>query len=160
MARAADDAIASQFEDYRFVTAVLAELDLDTGELHYINAGHPPPMLLRRGKAVASLAAGRRLPLGLRDPVHEVAALYLEPGDRLLFFSDGVTEARDSDGNEFGLGRLLDLAERHVAARLPVAETLRRLSHAVLEHQRGVLQDDATLLLVEWARDNHDRNVP
>jgi serine phosphatase RsbU (regulator of sigma subunit) len=109
---------------------------------------------------VTSLAAGRRLPLGIPGPAHEVAVEFLEPGDRLLFFSDGVTEARDSDGNEFGLARLLDLAERHVAARLPVAETLRRLSHAVLDHQRGVLQDDATLLLLEWTRDDPERNLP
>ncbi|MBY8854465.1 serine/threonine-protein phosphatase, partial [Saccharothrix sp. MB29] len=74
----------------------------------------------------------------------------LQPGDRVLFYSDGVTEARDPDGEQFGLDRLVDLIERHEAGGLPAAETLRRVVRAVLDHQDGRLQDDATLLLLEW----------
>ncbi|MGK5519943.1 PP2C family protein-serine/threonine phosphatase [Micromonospora sp. URMC 107] len=151
LARAVDAAIVAQWRDARFVTGVLAELDTGSGLLRYVNAGHPPPVLLRRGRAVQELAGGRRLPLGLPDDGGEVAQARLEPGDRLLLHTDGVTEARDPAGGMFGLSRLADLAERHIGSGLPAAETLRRLSHAVTEHQGGAHQDDATLMLVEWS---------
>jgi len=151
IAKAADQALASQFDDLRYTTAVLAELDLGQGGLRYLNAGHPATILLRRGKVVAALDDARRVPLGLADPSDEVAEHSLEPGDRLLFHTDGITDARDADREPFGVGRLVDLAERHAAAGLPAPETLRRLSHAVIEHQDGALLDDATLMIVEWA---------
>ncbi len=150
VAAAVDNELAEHFGDLRFVTGVMAELDLNTGALDYVNAGHPPPVLLRRGKAVGSLVGGRRLPLGLQDKVVTPARLSLEPGDTLLFYTDGAVEARDPEGRLFGVHRLIDLAERHARAGLPAAETLRRLSHAVVEHQKGEAQDDTTLMLVEW----------
>jgi serine phosphatase RsbU (regulator of sigma subunit) len=75
----------------------------------------------------------------------------LQPGDRLLLFSDGVIEARSEEGEFFGLERLLDLVTRQESNRQSPPETLRRLIVAVLEHQRHALQDDATVLLLEWA---------
>ncbi|MEU8298096.1 PP2C family protein-serine/threonine phosphatase [Micromonospora sp. NPDC048909] len=151
LARAVDAAILGQWRDARFVTAVLAEFDTGTGLLRYLNAGHPPPLLLRHGRTVQELTEGRRLPLGLPNDRIEVARTRLEPDDRLLLYTDGVTEARDVAGELFGLGRLADLAERHISSGLRTPETLRRLSHAVIEHQDGPLRDDTTLLLVEWS---------
>ena len=150
-ARAADVALVEQFPDSRFVTAVLAELDLRTGRLRYINAGHPAPLLLRRGRLVRELPHGRRMPLGVDDPLVEVAEEMLQPDDRLLLYTDGVTEARAVGGERFGLERLVGLVERHAGAGLPAPETLRRLAHAVLAHQAGPPADDATLMLVEWS---------
>jgi anti-anti-sigma factor len=152
VAAAADDAITGQFHDLRYATAILAELNLATGVLRYVNAGHPPAVLMRDGKVVASLDGAGRTPLGLPDQA-PVAEQHLQPGDRLLFYTDGITEARDAAGRFFGLSRLLDLAERHSAAGLPAPETLRRLAHAVLDHQQGRLDDDATLVIVEWSPD-------
>jgi hypothetical protein len=160
IARAADLAIAGQFPDVRFVTAVLAELDLITGAVRYLNAGHPPPVLLRGGKVVAALDGGRRMPLGLDDPAIEIAEAALEPGDQLLFYTDGFTEARDEHGEQFGLARLVDFAERHAAAGLPPAETVRRLSHHLIQHQNGNLTDDATLVLVSWSAVASRREMP
>ncbi|MGK5682140.1 PP2C family protein-serine/threonine phosphatase [Actinoplanes sp. URMC 104] len=150
-ARAADTAIAGQFRDSRFVTAVLARLDLETGELLYLNAGHPRPLVLRGGRAELELQQGRRLPLGLEDRVVEPAREQLLPDDRLLLYTDGVTEARTPGGDRFGLPRLVELVERNAEAGLPAPETLRRLSHAVLEHQGGPPADDATLVFMQWS---------
>ncbi|MGW6929681.1 PP2C family protein-serine/threonine phosphatase [Lentzea sp. NPDC054927] len=157
-AELADQAVRQQATEglnAPFATAVLADLDLATGALHYILAGHPPALLLRGGRMVKALNSPVHLPLGLghlatapRRLGHE----QLQAGDRILLHSDGVTEARDPRGEQFGVERLVDLTERHEAAGLPAPETLRRVSRAVLDHQRGQLQDDATLLLLEWSR--------
>jgi len=164
IARAADEAIAQQFPDFSFATAVLAELENEHGVLRYVNAGHPAPLLLRHGRAVLECDEGRRVPLGLASMMPEPVAVEpaeqaLEPGDRLLFYTDGVTEARNRDGEPFGLARLVDLAER-ISAELPAAETLRRLCHATLEFQPDQLGDDATLMLVEWSPDAVAQNLP
>lgn len=73
----------------------------------------------------------------------------LEPGDRLVLYTDGITEARVG-GNEFGLARFIDFLVRHHSDGLPVPETLRRLIRALLQHHDQQLQDDATILVCEW----------
>jgi sigma-B regulation protein RsbU (phosphoserine phosphatase) len=151
MARAADQVLLEQFTGTRFVTGLLAELDLDTGLLRYLNAGHPPALVLRRGKLVHLLEGGRRLPLGLHDASIQVAEEQLEPGDDLLFYTDGITEAHPPGGEQFGLERLVDLAERHALEEIPAPEKLRRLSQSVITHQNGPPTDDATLMLLEWS---------
>ncbi len=72
----------------------------------------------------------------------------LEPGDRLLLYTDGVVEARSADREFFGAHRLVDLVARQAAAGQPAPETMRRLMHAILAHQAGQLRDDATTMLV------------
>lgn len=67
-----------------------------------------------------------------------------------MFYTDGIAEARRAGNEEFGLARLTDFLIHHHAAGLPVPETLRRLIHAVLEHDDGHLQDGATVLFGEW----------
>jgi serine phosphatase RsbU (regulator of sigma subunit) len=79
-----------------------------------------------------------------------VAEEHLEPGDAVLFYSDGVIEARTARGEDFGIERLMSFVESAVASQMPASEITRRLSHAVLDHHGGALQDDATMLLVHW----------
>ncbi|PSK97744.1 stage II sporulation protein E [Murinocardiopsis flavida] len=141
----------------RFCTAVFAGLDLSSGTLSWANCGHPAPLLLRRQRLVhEALDRAPELPLGLdvlagtERTVHEFA---LEPGDQVLFYTDGVTEARDPEGDLFGLERFTDFIARASAAEEPAPETLRRLIHAILDHQHGHLSDDATILLLEWRPD-------
>jgi phosphoserine phosphatase RsbU/P len=136
------------------------DLDLESGRLRYLNAGHPAPLVLRDGRLVAELEGGRRLPLGLGDTRAEPAELRLEPCDRLLFYTDGVIEARTGGGERFGLTRLIDLVHRHAGSGLPAPEVLRRLGHAVIEHQAGPPRDDAKLLLMEWSGEAVTRTVP
>lgn len=155
---AADAAVLDQFNDARFVTAVLVDIDLDTGLLRYVNAGHPRPMLLRGGKMIRELPDGRRLPFGIRSVVRGVGEEHLEPGDQLLMFTDGVVEAR-GDGGEFGQLRLADLAERQTGTGLPAPEAVRRLARAVAAFRGGPPSDDATLLLAEWSPAAAERTV-
>jgi hypothetical protein len=152
-------ALDAQFNGERFVTAVLAELDLASGLLAWHCAGHPAPLLLRGGRAINTLDGGRGLPLGLGQAA-DIAEERLEPGDRLLLFTDGVTEARSADGQFFGLDRLTDLVAREDAAGLPAPETMRRLMHAILAHETGDLRDDATIMLVEWQGHGAQRITP
>ncbi|BCJ49021.1 phosphatase [Actinoplanes sp. NBRC 14428] len=159
-ARAADEELLRQFPDARFATAVLAELDLDTGLLSYVNAGHPPPLVLRDGSIVETLTDGRRMPLGIEDPKASYGQVELRPGDRLLLYTDGVTEARDDSGEHFGIRRLAAVVEEHAGAGLPLPEALRRLAHTVLGYRTGPPADDLTLVLVEWLADAALRTVP
>jgi len=132
-------------------TAVLGELDQRTGVLRLISAGHPSGLVIRAGAVVTVLPTPTALPVVLGD--HRAPAVVeesLEPGDRLLLYTDGIVEARSVDGDEFGLDRLVDFAVRASADGLPAPETTRRLVHAILDHQDDRLQDDATVLLVEW----------
>lgn len=160
----ADDIVAEQRPGRRFVTAVLAHLDTGNGQLRYLRAGHPPPLLLRATKNVKTLDRALRPPLGVPPPGGgagaAVADEQLEPGDRLLFYTDGVEQACDPTGQIFGLDRLADLTEHSSAAGLPPPETLRRLSHAILDYQGGELRDDATLMLVEWSATGAPRLLP
>lgn len=144
-------ALARQFGAERFVTAVLATLDLATGRLRWVNAGHPPPLLVRGGHVVKELAREAWFPLGLElGPPQTVHEEQLEPGDRLVLYSDGVVEARDDAGRAFGLDRLLAFVERAQADGLPVPETARRLARDIAGHRGRALDDDATHMLVEW----------
>jgi serine phosphatase RsbU (regulator of sigma subunit) len=163
IASRADELIAQQPGPLQFATAVLGRLDTTTGDLAYLIAGHPPPLLIRQGQVVKELSVEPRLPLGVRAAgARPVVAGHeqLEPGDRLLLYSDGVTEARDSSGRFFGEQRLIELTEHAAAAELSAPETLRRLGAAVVEHQSGQLQDDATLLMVDWSDVAHLRMFP
>ena len=159
------DAIVDAFGGTAFATAVLAELDTDTGLLSWINAGHPAPLLLRHGKLVRPLHSPPTLPLGLvikgRPPTTvTVGREQLQPDDRVLLYTDGVTEARSPTGAFFGDQALIDMLRRNLAAGLPAQETMRRVVHALLDHQQGQLTDDATLLLLEWRNANTDALVP
>ena len=150
--RAMDEVLRSEFGDDKFVTAQLGQLTLSTGELCWINAGHPPPMVVRRGHRV-DLGSEACPPVGLASLTSadvEVARVRLEPQDLVLFFTDGVVEARSSSGEEFGRDRLGDFAERAVAVGQTTAETMRVLGHAVVDHQPDVLKDDASLVALAW----------
>ena len=151
-ASAIDDVVSGYFPGTAFVTGVLTELDVDSGQLRYVNAGHPPPLLLRQGRVVKELGGGRRVPFGIEPAGMTVGEQILEPGDWLALYTDGITEARNSAGRWFGESRLMEFLTRAVAAGQSPPETVRRLTQAVLEHQGGLLQDDATVLLARWTR--------
>ena len=159
-----DEALAAGMQGEIFTTAVLAELDSRTGSLRWVNAGHPAPLLIRGGRVVRELDADARPPLGLGDLLGlgspTPAVEQLEPGDTVLFYTDGVTEARSPEGDFFGTARLGDLVVRHLAGGLAAPETLRRVVRELLAHHEGQLTDDATLLMLEWRSDGVAPQVP
>ncbi|MFD8565806.1 PP2C family protein-serine/threonine phosphatase [Streptomyces sp. NPDC059639] len=154
LAAAVDDALMEWMPD-QFCTAVLARVDLSTGLMRWVNCGHPPPLLIRdQNLVVGALERPAQPPMGYASQfvtgpreVHEFA---LRPGDRVLMYTDGVTEARTADGNELGLDRFADHVIRATAAGELAPETLRRLIHSLLDAQDHRLRDDATILLFEW----------
>jgi hypothetical protein len=151
-----DRVLREWFTTATFATGHLVELDTATGELHWVNAGHPAPLLLRSGRVVRALESKPRPPFGLGDLVPdsgEIAAERLEPGDAVLWYSDGVLEARTPEGVDFGLERLIEFLERAESTGLAPAEILRRLSHAVVDHHQGILRDDAATVLMHWHPD-------
>ncbi len=149
-----DETLAAQLTSHAFATGQLLQIDLDTGTATWTNAGHPLPLLIRGGRVVAELQCPPTVPWGLgaidglRRGVH-VASVALEPGDALLLYTDGVTEAHRTGEEHFGLDRLADLAGQHASDHVEPEEIIRRIVGAVLEHQEH-LADDATLVLVRW----------
>ena len=114
--------------DNKYVTAILVELDPETGKGRYVNAGHQDCLLMRAGGDIEWIKS-TGTPLGLMAPdIIELMAPYseqsfeLHPGDLLALFSDGVTEAQDEDENEFGEERLADFMRpiRHEPAEMLV----------------------------------------
>jgi serine phosphatase RsbU (regulator of sigma subunit) len=146
--------VVEQFDGERYVTGILSHLDLDTGELTWVNRGHPPPLIIRGGRWIDTLETEPSLPMGLILP--ERPREYrrrLEPGDRLLLYTDGIPEAREPSGALFGMERFASFVIRHEADGLSAPETLRRLMQDIMRYQNGKLQDDAAVLLAEWRAD-------
>ncbi|MET7393147.1 PP2C family protein-serine/threonine phosphatase [Dactylosporangium sp. NPDC005572] len=147
-----DRAVARSVGDEDFVTAALIEER--GGTLTIVNCGHPAPLLLRRGRVIALDPPSNAPPLGFM-PVVKPRVERLEPGDRLLFFTDGLAEARRD-------GQFFPTAER--AQRLlghgTVADGLKSLESALLEWVRGRLDDDIALVLVEYQGVKTPSTVP
>ncbi|MGY1843743.1 PP2C family protein-serine/threonine phosphatase [Modestobacter sp. SYSU DS0875] len=150
-----DQVVADSFPG-RFATAQLGRLDTRTGEFTWVNAGHPAALWVRRGRVIGELTGPVSRPVGLGAGRPQSRSVRLEAGDRLLFFTDGVVEERLDGGEQFGEARLQALLEEHTRAGLSCAETVRRLSHALMAARAGRTSDDASLLLVEWKNPPRD----
>jgi serine phosphatase RsbU (regulator of sigma subunit) len=140
-----------------FGTALIARLEVSTGRLRWLTCGHPQPIIVRRGSTLAAVSVEPGVPIGLGALGPVVGTLIevdLEPGDGVLLYTDGVTEARDPDGDPFGEPRLRDLLAREHLAGGPPQEIIRRLVRSALEHSQVRLRDDATMVYIRWSPDN------
>jgi serine phosphatase RsbU (regulator of sigma subunit) len=151
-----DRAMAEHFPGLAFATGTLARIDLETGEMTWTNAGHPNPMLIRDGRVVSEMQCPPTTPWGLGValdnpvPYPPVATAALEPGDSVMFYTDGIIEARMADGSLFGQDRLADLAGRHSSELMEPGEIVRHLIRAVTDEQEHHLRDDATIVIARW----------
>jgi phosphoserine phosphatase RsbU/P len=146
----------------RYATMFFAILD-EEGHLDFINAGHPSPLLLRRGVPEEAFTEGS-CPVGLvPEAEYTAVSLKLEPGDTLILFSDGVTEAMDPDDQLFGMPRLKKTLTG--VPECPLDQIQKCVLEAVENFARGAHQaDDLTLLIVRYrataAAANPDTDVP
>jgi serine phosphatase RsbU (regulator of sigma subunit) len=137
-----DRAVSRSVGDEDFVTALLVEER--GGTLTIVNCGHPPPLLLRRGQVIALDPPANAPPLGF-TPTVRPRTERLEPGDRLLLFTDGLAEAR-RDGEFFPIAdRALGLVGHG-----KVADGLVSLESALMQWVDGQLDDDIALVLMEY----------
>ncbi|WP_116245410.1 PP2C family protein-serine/threonine phosphatase [Nocardiopsis sp. FIRDI 009] len=146
-----DDAISRQFGPDHFVTAQLMHVNIATGELELVNAGHPAPLLIRDGRVAGQLESATTLPVGLNGERPRLKEHTLRPGDRVLCYTDGITEEHLADGVLFGEERLIRCVNRLGKEPSEGARAdLRRLSHTLKGERGGRTTDDATLFMIEW----------
>jgi sigma-B regulation protein RsbU (phosphoserine phosphatase) len=126
----------------RFITFFYCIVDIRAGKLTYSNAGHCAPIVMRRDGTDARLEGGGALLGPFPDWDYEQAELDLRAGDRIILFTDGVTEAFDSEGADFGEERMIELLRENRGAS--VAEIQERLIRAVSEFSGDSLHDDVT----------------
>ena len=131
----------------QYFTFVYGVIDTRSGEMDYVIAGHPAPVLVPRGHA-PRLVAGAGFPVGMLEQAwFEDRRLTLEPGDRLYFYTDGVVEALAADEREYGLDRLLAAIERQ--RDLPLRAAIDAIAADVRDWSSGRLHDDVSLLALE-----------
>ena len=145
-----DQILGTQFGVDTFATAQMGLLDVGSGAFEWVNAGHPPPLLVRDG-AVSFLEGDPTLPVGFGGADPTVVREQLEPGDRLLFFTDGVVEQRNPRGEMIGESIVAERLVHHLADEVPSAEVLRRVNRDLLDIAGGQdYRDDATMVLIYW----------
>jgi PAS domain S-box-containing protein len=136
--------VARLTDDSTFITAVVAVLDRASGTFEYCNAAQPDPLLLRRDGSVEKLAARSQLLGAFPSATFESACIDLAPGDVVLLYTDGVTEARGAGGTFFGDERLATLLAR--SARVSVRHLADHIMKAVQDFATGSLSDDVAIL--------------
>ncbi|MBW8796283.1 MAG: serine/threonine-protein phosphatase [Streptomyces sp.] len=145
-----DRAVAKQFGPEHFVTAQMMQLDTTTGRIRWVNAGHPPAILVRNHRVAGRLDAPTTLPVGLGGAEPRISELGLERGDRVLCFSDGLVEEHKMSRKEFGENQLITCVNKLERTGRGVRAVTRCLSHTLKRARGGHTTDDATLLMVEW----------
>jgi len=131
-----------------FATVFYVRLDTTTGKLTYSNGGHPLPLLVRRGDREILPLRATGLPVGvLIEAIYEEYSLVLQPGDFVLFYTDGVTETFDPQGNEFGEERLIAILDQNRS--MEPDQVLTAVEQGVIQFAGGgKASDDLTLLIV------------
>jgi sigma-B regulation protein RsbU (phosphoserine phosphatase) len=139
--------LSGKGDDGTCVTFFYGVLDTSTNTMTFTNGGHNPPILVRGDGSVERLATGGLLLGMFEDAGFDEAEVALRSGDSLLLFTDGITEAQDPDGVEFGDARLIDAIIKH--RHDPAARIASQILDTVRSFAGGGLDDDATLLSVK-----------
>ena len=137
--------LRDQLGEGHYVTIFYGVLDLRTHALEFVNAGHCPPILRRADGRIEFLSPTRPV-LGFMFDGGRSERLALMPGDRIVLYTDGITEPADATGDEFGADRLSAIVRQSPTQPLP--EQYQTIMQQVGEHAEGKFCDDATLVLV------------
>lgn len=151
-----NESLAEDNESCMFVTLFYAQLDPDCGRLEFVNAGHPSPLLIHADGSVAELALTWGMALGAMSGLdYAAASIQLQPGDTLLIFSDGVTEAMNDTDEEFGVARLsaLFVAQPPPDPRTAVERTLAAVDGFASGFEQS---DDITCIALRYCGDAPD----
>lgn len=142
--------VTSNTDADKFITFFWGVLDLKNKVLTYVNAGHDAPLLVHAGGEVRTLEAGGLLLGVLPQATYEHGRVHLEPGDRLLLFTDGITEAMNTQRQEWGLSRLLEVlrATPHADAEATIRAIRTQIGHWVGAAPQS---DDITLIALTAA---------
>ena len=143
----ANQELCQDNEEMMFVTVFLAQLDLTTGELIYVNGGHNPPLVSHDGRYSYIREERRQPALGaLEEAAYEAHRLWLAPGEKLFLYTDGVTEAMDTQKRFYSEERLQQTLDR-IDREADVQEILTAVRHDIAVHAEGAEQsDDITML--------------
>jgi sigma-B regulation protein RsbU (phosphoserine phosphatase) len=140
-------AICAKCPDNRFITFFMAIADPSSGELVFTNAGHNPPLVVRAAGGFETLKGGGVILGILPMATYQESRVQLEPGDILVLFSDGVTEAVNPQDEDFGDDRLANLVKS--LSDRPAAEIVEAIDSAVTEFTQGApAADDITVVVV------------
>ena len=138
--------LCGRIAEGRFISFFYCRIDTSLGVVTYANAGHYLPIVVRQDGSVSRLTEGGPVLGVFNDATYEQADTQIGSGDRIILFTDGVTEARNSDDEEFGEARLIEAAVANRACSAPALEA--RLSGCLASFTSDKLQDDATLIVV------------
>jgi serine phosphatase RsbU (regulator of sigma subunit) len=139
--------ITGRFGDHRYATLFWAEYNAQTAELTYVNAGHPPPIMIRSSDRIERLNSGG-VPIGLFvDARYTSSKLQMPPGSRLVIFTDGMTDAQNVVEEEFGDERLMDYC-RTIAPGIDAKGVADTLMRTVAQFSVGTEQFDDTTVVV------------
>ncbi len=140
--------ILSLSDEERYVTLLITEIDTDKRTLHYVNCGHNPALLFRASTGTLTRLSSSCPPIGLSpEEICELASADLMAGDVAVFYTDGVTEAGNRFGEEFGLERLSAVVRR--GSSLSAEDLMIDIYNTVADFCGGDFDDDATILVVK-----------
>ena len=140
--------IHSVSDDERYVTLLLAEIDTRKRIIQYVNCGHNPALLFRPSTGMVTLLNSSCPPIGLSpEEICELASVGLLAGDVLVFYTDGVTEAENRSGEEFGMERLSATVRR--GSSLSAEELMTNIYNSAADFCGDDFDDDVTILVVK-----------
>jgi serine phosphatase RsbU (regulator of sigma subunit) len=140
--------ILSLSDDERYVTLLIAQIDTRKRMIHYVNCGHNPALLFRASTGMLTRLNSSCPPIGLSpEEICGLASVDLSPGDMVLFYTDGVTEAENQSGEEFGIERLSEVLRR--GSSRSAEDLMGDIYNASADFCGDKFDDDVTILVVK-----------
>ncbi|MDR4987740.1 MAG: SpoIIE family protein phosphatase [Bacteroidales bacterium] len=150
IAQSLNASLAWNNESCMFVTFFMGIIDLRNGEINYINAGHNPPVLIRKNGEVSMFETAGTIPFGLNETfAYPERTLTIKPGDKVFSYTDGVNEAENASSELFGDERMLNVINenKNKNPRMLISE----MESAIEQHVAGFPQsDDITMMVMEY----------